>query len=88
MAFRKVYGRSKFETCPFCDRQAITRSKQGMLVCSKHINEEFNNLKCICGLYVEQKRGKHGIYFTCPQCGNMNVRKILEVNVIKPKTTQ
>ena len=88
MGYRKEYGMSKFETCPFCDRQAITKNNQGMLVCSKHINEEFNNLKCICGLFVDMKKSKHGVYFSCPQCGNMNVRKILEANVVKPKTNQ
>ncbi len=83
MRFKKVYGQSKTDVCPFCQRQATTTSSQGIPVCQEHKVAILNEFKCICGDWLELQTGKYGTYFKCHQCGNINFKKTLEINVVK-----
>ena len=40
-------------------------------------------MKCICGNYLEPRRGKYGLFFICQKCGIVNKRKASEVNTVK-----
>lgn len=80
MFFKKVYGQSKTETCPFCGKTAVTSSAQGVPVCIAHKNEELYGFKCVCGENLDIRAGKWGPYFSCINCGNMNFKKAMEVN--------
>lgn len=80
MYFRKRYGASRVDSCPFCGKQGVTKSVQGVPVCTTHKNRQLSGLKCACGNYVDIKEGKWGAYASCLRCGNMNLRKILEIN--------
>lgn len=84
MYIPKRYGESMVEKCPFCGRQAITRNKQKIPVCKDHKDSILDDLKCACGNYLETKVGKFGLYFSCPKCGNMNPKRVLEMNQPKP----
>jgi len=77
---RKIYGLSKIETCPFCDKNAITVNKQGIPVCQKHKKESLPDMKCVCGEYLDLRTGKYGPYFECMNCGNINFNKAMEMN--------
>ena len=80
MYIPKKYGQSKIFNCPFCGKQAIAKSHQGIPVCLVHKEASLQNLKCLCGEYLELKDGKYGPYFTCIKCGNINFKKALEIN--------
>ena len=85
MNIPKRYGESKIENCPFCGRQAIVENDQGVPVCSSHKDTLMPELKCICGQYLFMQKGKFGVYFNCLKCGNMNLKKALEINdIMKP----
>lgn len=77
---KKVYGQSKIENCPFCEKQATSANSQGIPVCKDHKDSKLPELKCLCGEYLELRSGKWGPFFTCLNCGNINLRKALEVN--------
>ena len=77
---RKVYGASKIEGCPFCDKQSTTQSGQGIAVCQDHTKSELLNLKCVCNDWLDLRIGKFGAYFNCMSCGNMQMKKALEIN--------
>lgn len=83
MRIPKRYGKGLVNKCPFCDRTATTTNSQGVSVCHRHKNSRLGELKCVCGEYVEQRKGRHGVYFYCINCGNMSAKKIFEVNNIK-----
>jgi len=80
MRIPKRYGESKLETCPFCGRQAIIKNPQGVPVCTDHKNTNLPDFKCVCGSYLLMQEGKFGIYFNCMKCGNMNLKKVLDIN--------
>ncbi len=80
MYIPKRYGQSKIEKCPFCDKHATTSNSQGVPVCTDHKEELLDGLKCACGEYLEVRSGKFGAYFNCINCGNINMRKALEIN--------
>lgn len=82
MFIPKRYGESKIEECPFCNRQSTTTNSQDIPVCMKHKDSLMNEMKCICGEYLETLRGKWGLYFRCPKCGNVNKRKVFEINKV------
>jgi len=42
-----------------------------------------SQMKCICGNELELKSGKYGNYFYCIRCGNINLKKALEINDVK-----
>ncbi len=74
---RKVYGQSQVKSCIFCDKQATTKNKQGVLVCPKHKDQLVEDIKCQCGYWLELKSGKYGPYFSCLNCGNINFEKAM-----------
>ena len=85
MYIPKKYGQSKIDKCPFCDKQATIMSRQKVPDCSSHKEEFLDDLKCVCGSSLEMLFGKFGVFFSCMKCGNMNLKKVLEFNTIKPK---
>ena len=85
MYIPKRYGQSRIDKCPFCDKQAIVMSKQDVPVCLSHKEEKLDDLKCVCGSSLEMLHGKFGVFFSCIKCGNMNLKKVLEFNTVKPK---
>ncbi|HLC32308.1 MAG TPA: hypothetical protein VJJ82_00615 [Candidatus Nanoarchaeia archaeon] len=80
MRIPKRYGQSQINKCPFCELHATTSSASGVPVCIKHKTEELPNYKCMCGRYLVQMKGKFGVFFNCINCGNMNLRKVMEIN--------
>ena len=80
MYIPKRYGQSKVDLCPFCRKEATTKNSQQVPVCYKHKASTLKDLTCFCGDYLELKDGKFGIYFNCTNCGNINIRKALEMN--------
>lgn len=80
MYIPKRYGQSKIDKCPFCGRQAFAKNKQDVPVCTDHKNTSLDEMKCMCGKTLEMRSGKWGIFFSCLNCGNLNLRKALEIN--------
>jgi len=37
-------------------------------------------MKCVCGEWLDIKKGKFGPYFSCMNCGNISWRKGIEMN--------
>lgn len=75
------------ENCPFCGRQAIAKNDQGIAVCVSHKDTELV-LKCFCGEPLDILNGKYGIFCNCLRCGNMSLKKAIEINDIeKPMPT-
>ena len=74
---------SKIDECPFCQQQATTLTKQGITVCNKHKDSILNEMKCFCGQWLELKKGRYGFYFNCLGCGNINKKKVFEINEVK-----
>jgi len=85
MYIPKKYGQSKIDKCPFCQKQATFVNRQKVPVCTAHKEERLDDLKCVCGSVLEMLHGKFGVFFSCIKCGNMNLKKVLEFNVVKPK---
>ena len=85
MYIPKKYGQSRIDKCPFCQKHATAINSQKIPVCPSHKNEMLDNLKCVCGSPLETLHGKFGVFFSCMRCGNMNMKKVLEFNEIKPK---
>lgn len=67
------------ENCPFCGRQAIVMNPQGVAVCTSH-RDAYLELKCICGQPLDIMKGKYGAYGNCLRCGNMSLKKVLDIN--------
>ena len=82
---KKVYGNSKQLNCPFCARIATHKSKQGLDVCRLHIKETLEEIKCVCGGWLESKVGKFGPYFNCLNCGNISYSKGMEIKSMTMK---
>ena len=80
MYIPKRYGQSRLDLCPFCKKNATTKNKQQIPVCYAHKASILQDLTCFCGDYLELKDGKFGIYFNCTNCGNINLKKALEMN--------
>jgi hypothetical protein len=80
MNIQKRYGQSKVLKCPFCNNTATTESSQGLPVCSNHKKNELPDIRCACGSWLEIKKGKWGAYFNCINCGNINLKKGLELS--------
>lgn len=79
MRIPKRYGQSKTDSCAFCGSIATQKNKEGLLVCRHHLKDKFQEIKCTCGSWLEQRSGKFGPYFNCINCGNMNLKKALEI---------
>ena len=80
MHIPKKYGSYKIDYCPFCRKNATTKNPQKVPVCHEHKKSILKDLTCFCGDYLDLKDGKYGIYFTCMNCGNFNLKKALEMN--------
>jgi len=88
MYIPKRYGENKIEKCPFCEDSKTLPTvvnSQGFSVCLKHKNSilDVENMKCVCGEYLELLNGKFGPFFKCMECGNINLKKAFEFNIIK-----
>ena len=86
MYIPKRYGQSKVDQCPFCGRHATTSNPQGVPVCTSHKESKLEDIRCVCGEHLEVRTGKFGAYFSCINCGNVNMKKILELNDIQEKS--
>ena len=82
---KKVYGQSKVSRCPFCDKLATRKSEQGLDVCPQHVKGVLEEIKCVCGSWLEVRDGKFGPYFNCMNCGNLNYNKVMEIKAITMK---
>jgi len=80
MYIPKRYGESKIETCPFCGRQSIIKNSQGVPVCKDHKDKNLPEMRCVCGSYLLIQEGKFGVYFNCMKCGNLSLKKVLDIN--------
>jgi len=80
MYIPKRYGQSKNDECPFCSKRALTMNNQGIPVCNDHKNEKMKDMRCACGSWLTQMKGKFGVFYNCVNCGNINLRKALEIN--------
>lgn len=75
MYIPKQYGESQKNNCPFCGKLAVTENHQGVPVCLDHKKQALNDVKCICGEYLDVRKGKFGPYFNCINCGNVSFNK-------------
>ena len=80
MYIPKKYGSYKTDPCPFCHKVATTKNHQQIPVCNNHKSKILQNPACLCGDYLDLKEGKYGIYFSCMNCGNKSLKKVLEMN--------
>lgn len=80
MYIPKKYGLSKIDKCPFCNKTGVVKNVQGIPVCQKHAKTKLDEIKCVCGNWLELCSGKWGPYFRCANCGNINFKKGLEMN--------
>ena len=80
MYIPKKYGQSKVDLCPNRKKVATTKNKQQIPVYYAHKASILQDLTCFCGDTLEKKDGKFGIYFNCTNCGNINIKKALEMN--------
>jgi hypothetical protein len=80
MYIPKRYGQSRIDNCPFCGKIGVTKNSQGVSTCKDHKDKLVENLKCVCGEYLDLGVGKWGPYFRCINCGNINFRKAMEMN--------
>lgn len=83
MRYRKEYGRSREDGCPFCGKRATVENDDGLLVCHAHKNESLPLIRCACGDILDQKAGKFGPYFSCFQCGNISFSKAMELKAMQ-----
>ncbi|MCP3682296.1 MAG: hypothetical protein GY861_06360 [bacterium] len=79
MYSKKVYGQTRVESCPFCNKRALAENPQGVPVCMAHKNE-YLDLRCVCKEPLEIKKGKWGPYFHCMNCGNISFNKGMSMN--------
>lgn len=80
MRMPKKYGESRIDNCPFCGKIAVTKNNQGVPVCLEHKTAKLDEIRCVCGSWLEIMEGKWGPYFRCINCGNVNFRKGIEMN--------
>lgn len=80
MHIPKRYGQSKIDLCPFCEKAATAKNIQDVPVCQNHKKTLLPDLKCSCNSYMDLRKGKFGVYFSCMNCGNMNIKKALSLN--------
>ena len=89
MRIPKRYGESKVEKCPFCERQATAENREGVPVCESHKSHSLDGLKClICKKPLVILTGKYGAYAKCVTCGNVNLKRILELNPVERRAQQ
>ena len=78
MYIPKRYGESRTENCPFCDSRATTTNDQNVPVCMKHKNKLLDDLKCVCGRWLDLKDGKFGCFGESEGLPGDNVHTVLE----------
>ncbi len=83
MRIPKRYGQGRIDRCPFCGKQATAENRQGVPVCREHKTSMLNEMKCVCGESLLMMKGKYGIFFNCPDCGNMGLSRVMEFNEIR-----
>ena len=83
MYIPKRYGESKTNKCPFCEKDAFSQNKQKIPTCKDHKDTLLQEVKCVCGSWLDMREGKFGVFFTCINCGALNLRKVLEMNNIQ-----
>jgi ribosomal protein L37AE/L43A len=80
MYIPKRYGESHIDNCPFCGKIAVTKNSQGVPVCRSHTEEKLQDIRCVCGEWLDLLEGKYGPYFRCMRCGNISFKKGIEAN--------
>jgi hypothetical protein len=85
MYIPKRYGQSKEENCTFCDAKGLHKNRQGLIVCLGHKDKVMDDMKCICGHFLELREGKFGPFYTCMNCGIVSVKKALEMQGMQKK---
>lgn len=80
MYIPKRYGQSKINKCPFCGRDAFSQNNQKIPVCKDHKETMMKDMKCACGSWLDMREGKFGVFYTCLNCGPVNMNKALEIN--------
>lgn len=78
----KRWGEYQVKNCAFCGRMATQKNETGVEVCYQHIKSVFDDIKCTCGSWLEQRAGKFGAYFNCLKCGNVSFAKAQEMKSI------
>ena len=77
---RKSYGNSRMDNCPFCGGGAFSKNEQGVPVCTDHKKTLVEDIKCVCGGWLDVREGKWGPYCLCGNCGPMNWNKAMAMN--------
>ena len=75
---RKVYGQSKSDVCVFCKKTATVENEQGLPTCKDHKHQSMEDKRCVCGEYMDVKKGKWGAFYLCPNCGPKSISKVEE----------
>jgi hypothetical protein len=88
MRIPKTYGKSKDSDCPFCGTQTTCENPQGIAVCKNHKEQRIDEVKCICGSWLEARSGKFGRYYNCINCGNVNQNKVEQIKEMTSPTLQ
>lgn len=88
MYIPKRYGESKTNKCPFCEKDAFSQNKQKIPTCKEHKDTLLQEVQCVCGSWLDMREGKYGVFFTCINCGALNLRKVLEMNNIQKQKAQ
>jgi hypothetical protein len=88
MRIPKHYGQSREDNCFFCGGRALAENENGLPTCIKHKNEKTPDLKCLCGEYLDAKKGKYGTFFLCMKCGPVSLRKINDAGMVPKDTTE
>jgi predicted RNA-binding Zn-ribbon protein involved in translation (DUF1610 family) len=88
MRIPKQYGAGKKNDCPFCGKQATTKNSQKLPVCSAHKDSSLEDIKCVCGSYLDIREGKFGAFFLCDNCGPMNIAKGLEMRNLQKQNAK
>ncbi|MBI3033659.1 hypothetical protein HYY72_00685 [Candidatus Woesearchaeota archaeon] len=83
MYIPKRYGESRRDGCPFCGKQATTANSESVPVCISHKKSALGDMKCVCGNYLDLRKGRFGVFFTCISCGAISLPKALEANAVK-----
>lgn len=86
MRIPKVYGKSKDSDCPFCGAQTTCNNPQGIAVCKNHKEKRLDEIKCLCGSWLEPRSGKFGRYYNCINCGNVNSNKVQQIKEMTSPT--
>ncbi|MBI2572547.1 hypothetical protein HYV86_01695 [Candidatus Woesearchaeota archaeon] len=78
----KKYGEYQQKICGFCPKIATTKNEQGLEVCVYHVKQVMDDIKCLCGRWLEIRSGKFGAFFNCINCGNLNYNKAMEMKEV------